>query len=72
MWLAASEALRTARQPKRCSGGFGHSVGGAAAPPYPWNRRDLRYAAETVWPSGVKANAAIRTEFKIPPNKGLK
>ena len=34
-------------------------------------RRDLRYAADTVWPAGKK-NAATRTEFKIPPNKGMK
>ena len=35
-------------------------------------RRELQYAADTVWPARNRANAGIRVEFKIPPNKALK
>ena len=35
-------------------------------------RRELQYAADTVWPTRNSANAGIRVEFKIPPNKALK
>jgi hypothetical protein len=36
------------------------------------DRRQIQYAADTLWPASNKGNSAIRTEFKIPPNKSLK
>ena len=30
-------------------------------------RKDIQYAADTVWPATKKANAAIRNAFQIPP-----
>ncbi len=35
-------------------------------------RRQVQYAADTIWPAGNKANAAIRREFGLPPNRSLK
>lgn len=35
-------------------------------------RRDIQYAADTVWPCGDPANAPIRAEFKLPPDRSLK
>ena len=35
-------------------------------------RRQIQYAADTVWPASNKANAAIRREFGLPPNRSLK
>ena len=35
-------------------------------------RREIQYAADTVWPARNSAKAGIRVEFKIPPNKALK
>jgi len=35
-------------------------------------RRQIQYAADTIWPAGDKANAAIRREFGLPPNRSLK
>ena len=36
------------------------------------DRRNIQYAADTVWPASNKANAAIRREFGLPPNRSLK
>jgi len=35
-------------------------------------RRQIQYAADTLWPASDKANAAIRREFGLPPNRSLK
>ena len=35
-------------------------------------RRDFQLAADTVWPAGIPANAPIRAEFKLPPNRAMK
>ncbi len=35
-------------------------------------RRQLQLAADTIWPASDKANAAIRREFGLPPNRSLK
>jgi hypothetical protein len=35
-------------------------------------RRDIQYAADTVWPVGNPANAPIRAEFKLPADRSLK
>ena len=35
-------------------------------------RRDIQYAADTVWPCGDPANAPIRAEFKLPADRSLK
>jgi hypothetical protein len=34
--------------------------------------RDFQYAADTVWPAGIPANAPIRAEFKLPADCSLK
>lgn len=36
------------------------------------DRRNIQYAADTIWPASNKANAAIRREFGLPPNRSLK
>jgi hypothetical protein len=35
-------------------------------------RRDIQLAADTIWPAGIPANAPIRSEFKLPPDRSLK
>ena len=35
-------------------------------------RRDIQYAADTVWPCGDPANAPIRAEFRLPADRSLK
>ncbi len=35
-------------------------------------RRDIQYAADTVWPVGNPANAPVRAEFKLPADRSLK
>lgn len=35
-------------------------------------RRDIQYAADTLWPAGTPANAPIRAEFKLPADRSLK
>lgn len=35
-------------------------------------RRDIQYAADTVWPCGDPANAPVRAEFKLPADRSLK
>jgi hypothetical protein len=35
-------------------------------------RRDIQYAADTVWPYGDPANAPIRAEFRLPADRSLK
>lgn len=35
-------------------------------------RREIQYAADILWPASKKAHAAIRTEFQIPPDRGLR
>ena len=35
-------------------------------------RREIQYAADAAWPAGKKANAPIRAEFQIPPDKAMK
>jgi hypothetical protein len=35
-------------------------------------RRDFQLAADTIWPAGIPANAPIRAEFKLPPDRSLK
>ena len=35
-------------------------------------RRDIQLAADTLWPAGIPANAPIRAEFKLPPDRSLK
>ncbi len=35
-------------------------------------RRQIQYAADTVWPPGDPANVGARKEFGLPPNKALK
>jgi len=35
-------------------------------------RRDIQYAADTLWPAGIPANAPIRAEFKLPPDRSVK
>jgi hypothetical protein len=34
-------------------------------------RRQIQYAADTLWPAAKKTNAGIRTEFKIPADRKL-
>lgn len=34
-------------------------------------RREIQYAVDAVWPAEDKANAGIRVEFQIPPNRAL-
>ncbi len=35
-------------------------------------RREIQYAADLLWPVSDPANAGIRREFKIPPDKAIK
>ena len=35
-------------------------------------RREIQFAADAQWPHTDKANAGIRAEFKLPPNKAMK
>lgn len=36
------------------------------------DRRQIQLAADTIWPASDKANAPIRREFGLPPNRSLK
>lgn len=33
--------------------------------------KPIQYAVEALWPTKKKANAAIRVEFKLSPNRAL-
>jgi hypothetical protein len=35
-------------------------------------KRSIQYAADAQWPHTNKANAGIRAEFKLPPNRAMK
>jgi hypothetical protein len=35
-------------------------------------RRQIQYAADTLWPARTKANSGIRAEFRIPTTRALK
>ena len=35
-------------------------------------RRELQFAVDGLWPAGKPENAAIRVEFKLPPDKAFK
>lgn len=36
------------------------------------DRRQIQYAADTLWPAGDPANAGARKAFQLPPDKALK
>jgi hypothetical protein len=48
-------------------GGLEAFIKGIAA-----DRRQIQYAADTIWPASDPANAPIRREFKIPANRAMK
>ena len=35
-------------------------------------RRELPFAVDGLWPAGKPENAAIRVEFKLPPDRAFK
>lgn len=70
--LKAYKATQTAQSGDASGSASAHALLKAKTKDIADDRRQIQYAADTLWPAGDPANVGARKAFGLPPNKALK